>query len=34
MKKVEFFFDQEEILAYGVAFCKKRCNVIVEKLNR
>ncbi len=33
MKKVEFF-DQEEILAYGVAFCKKRCNVIVEKLNR
>ena len=33
MKKVEFF-DQEEILAYGVAFCKKRCKVIVEKLHR
>ncbi len=24
MKKVNFF-DQEEILAYGIAFCKKRC---------
>lgn len=34
MKKVEFFFDREEILAYGVAFCKKRCKVIIEKLHR
>ena len=23
---------RNEILAYGIAFCKKRCKVVVEKL--
>lgn len=23
---------RDDILAYGIAFCKKRCKVVVEKL--
>ena len=26
--------DRNEILAYGIAFCKKKCKVVVEKLSR
>lgn len=25
--------DRNDILAYGIAFCKKKCKVVVEKLN-
>ena len=26
--------DRHEILLYGMAFCKKRCKVVVEKITK